>query len=64
MDFMVQKGRDVVLIEVKAESNLQAKSLKAYHEKYAPAYAVRASMSDYRVDGWLTNLPLYTICTL
>lgn len=64
MDFMVQKGRDIVPVEVKAETNLQAKSLKAYNAKFAPAYAVRASMSDYRVDDWLTNIPLYAICSL
>lgn len=64
MDFMVQKGRNVVPVEVKAESNLQAKSLKAYNDKFAPQYAVRASMSDYRVDDWLTNLPLYAVCDL
>lgn len=64
MDFMVQKGRDVVPVEVKAETNLQAKSLKAYHAKFEPSYAVRTSMSDYRVDDWLTNIPLYAICNL
>ena len=64
MDFMVQKGRDIVPVEVKAETNLQAKSLKAYNAKFATAYAVRASMSDYRVDDWLTNIPLYAICSL
>lgn len=64
IDFMIQKGREVVPVEVKAESNLRAKSLKAYHEKFSPAYAVRVSMSDYRVDDWLTNLPLYAVCNL
>lgn len=64
VDFMVQKGRNVVPVEVKAETNLRAKSLKAYHEKFSPACAVRVSMSDYRVDDWLTNLPLYAVCSL
>ncbi len=61
IDFMIQKGRDIVPIEVKAEMNLQAKSLKAFRQKYAPAYAVRVSMADYREDDWLTNLPLYAV---
>ena len=61
IDFMIQKGRDIVPIEVKAEMNLQAQSLKAFRQKYAPAYAVRVSMADYREDDWLTNLPLYAV---
>ena len=59
MDFMIQKGKNVVPVEVKAETNLRAKSLQAYHDKYEPAYAVRISMADYRQDDWLTNIPLY-----
>lgn len=64
MDFMVQKGRDIVPVEVKAEENLQAKSLKVYCQKYMPNYAVRISMSDYREQDWLVNIPLYAICNL
>ena len=59
MDFMIQKGKNVVPVEVKAETNLRAKSLQAYHQKYQPAYAVRISMADHRQDEWLTNIPLY-----
>ena len=61
IDFMIQKGKDIVPVEVKAETNLQAKSLKAYYQKYAPNYAVRTSMSEYREEDWLVNLPLYAI---
>jgi hypothetical protein len=45
----------------KAEENLKAKSLKAFCEKYQPSYAVRTSMSDYREQDWMTNIPLYAI---
>lgn len=61
MDFMIQKGRNVVPVEVKAETNLRAKSLQAFHQKYEPEYAVRISMADYRQDDWLTNIPLYAV---
>lgn len=64
MDFLIQKGKIVVPIEVKAETNLRAKSLQAYHQKYEPAYAVRISMSDYRQDDWLTNIPLYAVSNI
>ena len=61
IDFMIQKGKQVVPLEVKAQTNVQAKSLKAYQEKYGPSYAVRTSMMDYRKEDWLTNLPLYAV---
>lgn len=64
VDFLIQKGRNIVPLEVKAEENLHAQSLKFYCEKYQPQYAVRTSMSDYRKQDWMTNLPLYAIHTL
>lgn len=64
MDFMVQKGTAVVPVEVKAEANQKARSLKAYCQKYQPEYAVRLSMRDYRQEEWLTNVPLYAVKTI
>jgi len=61
IDFIFQCGRDIVPIEVKAAENLQAKSLKNYCLKYGPKYAIRTSMSDFRKEEWLINLPLYAI---
>ena len=61
IDFVFQSGSDIVPLEVKAAENLQAKSLKSYCLRYKPKYAIRASMSDYRKEEWLTNLPLYAI---
>lgn len=64
IDFLVQYSGNIIPIEVKAEENLQAKSLKMFYQKYNPKYAIRTSMSDYRKDNWLTNLPLYAIIEL
>ena len=61
IDFIVQKGDEVIPIEVKAEENLRAKSLRSYCEKYKPTTAVRFSMSDYREHDWMVNVPLYEI---
>ena len=61
IDFIVQKGDEVIPIEVKAEENLRAKSLRTYCEKYKPKTAVRFSMSDYREQDWMVNVPLYEI---
>jgi len=61
VDFLVQAAGQVIPIEVKAEENLQAKSLKAYHQRYHPQTAIRTSMSDFRKEEWMINLPLYAI---
>ena len=61
VDFVFQYKSGIHPLEVKAEENLKAKSLKVYSEKYTPAIAIRSSMSDYRHDDWLLNLPLYGI---
>lgn len=61
IDFVVQGKTSVIPIEVKAEENLRAKSLKAFCDKYNPKFAVRTSMSDYRKQDWMTNIPLYNI---
>lgn len=52
------------LIEVKAEQNLRAKSLRAYYDKYKPAKTIRLSMSPYREQDWVENIPLFAIHTL
>jgi predicted AAA+ superfamily ATPase len=63
-DFLVQRGMDVVPIEVKAEENLKSKSLRAYVEKYHPGYAVRTSMSGAREQEWMVNIPLWAVQSL
>ena len=64
IDFLLQGRSSILPLEVKAEENLRAKSLKAFCEKYHPACAVRTSMSDYREQEWMTNIPLYNICRI
>ena len=64
MDYMIQKGKNIVPIKVKAETNQKAKSLKAYCQKYEPEYAVRISMKNYQEEEWVTNLPLYAARTI
>ncbi|MBR6144006.1 MAG: ATPase, partial [Treponema sp.] len=61
IDFVTQIEDLVVPIEVKASENLQAKSLKAFHQKWQNEFSVRTSLADFRHDIWLTNIPLYGI---
>lgn len=59
IDFVLQVKNTVIPIEVKAEENLQAKSLKVYMEKFNPQVALRSSLSEYRKTGSMINVPLY-----
>ena len=61
LDFVLQQAQYIIPIEVKAEENLQAKSLRAYCDKYKPEIAIRSSMSNYREQDWMTNVPLYAL---
>lgn len=61
IDFVVDTGEQIIPVEVKAEVNLKAKSLKAYQEKFSPDICIRTSMSDFKREEWLVNLPLYAI---
>lgn len=60
-DFLIQKGKGVIPIEVKAAENLKSKSLKVYCEKFKPEIAVRLSMADYKKQDWMLNVPLWCV---
>ena len=59
IDFVVQKEEYCIPVEVKASENLKAQSLRAYCRKYEPEIAIRTSMSNYRKEEWMVNVPLY-----
>jgi len=61
IDFLLDNGNDVIPLEVKAEINLQAKSLKVFRDKYSPAISIRSSMANYKEEAGLLNIPLYAI---
>lgn len=64
IDFIIQHSGHIIPIEVKAEENLQAKSLKSFKQRCPESVAIRTSMSDYREGDWLINMPLYGIHSL
>lgn len=64
VDFIVDSGEHIIPVEVKAELNLKAKSLKTYREKFAPEICIRTSMADYKKENGLVNLPLYAVETI
>jgi hypothetical protein len=61
VDFVIQEAGEVIPIEVKSSENLKAKSFKLFCEKYKPSKAIRTSLSDYKEESWMVNIPLYAI---
>ncbi len=61
VDFVINTNDSIIPLEVKAEVNLKAKSLKTYYEKYQPRIAIRSSLMDYKKEDWVINLPLYMV---
>lgn len=61
IDFLLQRDSDIIPVEVKAEENLQAKSLRSFVDKNPGLHGVRLSMSPYREQDWMTNYPLYSV---
>ena len=62
LDFLVQDGSRVAAIEVKDEENLRARSLRAFKDKHPDITALRFSMSGFREQDWMRNIPLYAAC--
>ncbi|MCK9223919.1 MAG: ATP-binding protein [Candidatus Muirbacterium halophilum] len=61
IDFLIDNGKNIIPLEVKAEVNLKAKSLKVYYEKFKPGISIRTAMTKYKKEDWLINLPLWAI---
>lgn len=64
VDFLLQHEEQILPIDVQAEENLKAKSLRAFVEKNHLSFGIRTSLSDYRDQEKLINLPLYAIAEL
>ena len=63
LDFLIQQGTEIIPIEAKAEENLRSKSLHTFVDRHPEMHGLRFSMSDYREQNWMTNIPLYAAST-
>ena len=64
IDFLAQGPNSVYAIEVKAEENLRAKSLRAFKGAHPEIKSVRFSLSGYREQDWMRNVPLYAMSNM
>ena len=61
IDFIFESHNTIIPLEVKASENLQAKSLKTFALKYPEIHCYKTSLSDYREESWVTNVPLFGV---
>jgi len=62
LDFLVQtQENEIIPVEVKAGENVAAASFKLFCQKHRPKQAVKTSLTDYKRETWMTNVPLYAI---
>ena len=61
VEFITSINDENIPIEAKAGKNVQSKSLKVFNETYNPKTCIRTSLKGYRVDNYITNIPLYLI---
>ena len=59
IDFLTAWHDQVVPIEVKAEVNVKAKSLRTFVGNHPEMKAIRFSVLPYDRQDWMTNVPLY-----
>ena len=63
VEFVVQGAKAIFPIEVKAETNLQAKSLRSYRERFSPPKCLRTSLAEHSIGKFTDDIPLYAIGT-
>ena len=59
LDFIVQLGGKVWPVEVKAETNVKAKSMRTFINNHPNLTGIRFSMLPYERQDWIVNIPLY-----
>ena len=64
LDFVFEKKGIFYPLEVKATENLQSKSLKVFYQKNKELFCYRTSLSNYRKEAWMANIPLYAVCNI
>lgn len=59
VDFTIQRGNDILPIEVKSDENVRGKSFALYNQRYAPSVRIRFSLKNLKKDGNLVNIPMF-----
>jgi predicted AAA+ superfamily ATPase len=61
LDFVLQKGDDIIAVEVKTGARTKSKSLNLFVTKYKPAYSIRISAKNFGFENNIKSVPLYAV---
>ncbi len=59
VEFIIQRGSEVIPIEVKSGTSVTGRSLIEYNKKYSPNLRIRFSMLNLKKDESFVNIPLF-----
>lgn len=61
LDFVLQKGDEIIAVEVKTGTRTKSKSLAMFVEKYKPAYSIRISSKNFGFENNIKSVPFYAV---
>ena len=61
LDFVAQRGTEVLPLEVKSAFNTKAKSLALYQKLFSPPEAVKSSLKRFSTSRQVRSIPLYML---
>jgi len=64
VDFLIQRGDDLIPVEVKSGHHTRSRSLSVYRQKYKPAYSIRLSTKQFGFENGIKSVPLYAVFCL
>lgn len=59
VDFIIQRERSIIPIEVKSADNTKAKSLSIYMKAHSPSYAIKVAVRNFGFENGIKTIPLY-----
>ena len=59
LDFLLQKGSDVVGVEVKKGEHTKSRSLSVFVNEFKPRYSIRLSLKNFGESNGIKAIPLY-----
>ena len=61
LDFVIQKGLDIIPVEVKAGKRIRSKSMNLFMTKYKCSYGIRISKKNFGFENRIKSVPLYAV---
>lgn len=61
LDFVLQKGSQIIGVEVKKGEHVRSRSLNVFTNSYTPAYSIRLSLKNFGTTAGLKAIPLYAL---